>query len=101
MELEEGKKAVPTQALPGDKTLEQRGNSFHNQSHTVLIIGWGYDEKDETKYWIVRNSYGPTWGQSGDFYVERGSDAFGIEADLVSYEPALCSAESKDVCITH
>lgn len=66
----------------------------------MLIIGWGFDEKDQTKYWIVRNSYGTTWGQSGDFYVERGSDAFGIEADLVSYEPVLCSPDSKDVCIT-
>jgi C1A family cysteine protease len=64
-----------------------------------MLIGWGFDEKDQTKYWIVRNSYGPTWGQSGDFYIERGSDAFGIEANLVSYEPVLCSSSSKDVCI--
>jgi C1A family cysteine protease len=97
---ESSSSVVPEQALPSDKTLEQRGNSFHNQSHTVLIIGWGYDEKDNTKYWIVRNSYGPKWGQSGDFYVERGVDAFGFETNLVSYEPELCSAMSTSDCIT-
>lgn len=90
---------MPEQALPSDKTLEQRGVSYHNQSHTVLIIGWGYDEKDNTKYWIVRNSYGPRWGQQGDFYVERGSDAFGFETNLVSYEPILCSPMSTTDCV--
>lgn len=82
-----------------DKTMEDMGKSFHNQSHTVLLIGWGYDKDSDTKYWIVRNSYGPKWGNRGDFKVQRGQDDFGIESNLVSYEPVLCSEQSTDSCV--
>jgi hypothetical protein len=27
-------------------------------NHSILIIGWGYDEITATKFWICRNSYG-------------------------------------------
>jgi C1A family cysteine protease len=84
---------------PSHKTLEQQGKVFHNQSHTVLIVGWGVDETNQTKYWIIRNSYGPRWGEKGDFKVQRGSDDFGIEANLISYEPVLCSEASQETCI--
>ena len=79
--------------------MEDMGKSFHNQSHTVLLIGWGYDQPSDTKYWLVRNSYGPTWGKKGDFKVQRGQDDFGIESNLVSYEPVMCSDQSTDSCV--
>jgi hypothetical protein len=43
------------------------------------------------KYWIVRNSYGATWGDKGEFMVERGINAFAIEGETTAYEPVLCS----------
>ena len=88
-----------SQPALSDKTMEDMGKSFHNQSHTVLLIGWGYDESSDTKYWIVRNSYGPKWGNKGDFKVQRGQDDFGIESNLVSYEPVLCADSSTDSCV--
>jgi C1A family cysteine protease len=27
-------------------------------NHSVVIVGWGKDEKTGIPYWIVRNSYG-------------------------------------------
>jgi cathepsin C len=57
----------------------------------VTIIGWGVDPATGTKFWIVRNSYGSSWGDNGDFLVERGSNQFAIEGETTAYEPVLCS----------
>jgi hypothetical protein len=35
----------------------------------------------------------------GDFLVRKGQNDFGIEADVVAFEPALCSDESSSECI--
>lgn len=52
-----------------------------DMNHSVVIVGWGKDKKTNTKYWIVRNSYGPQWGMEGDFLVKRGSNDFGMEVE--------------------
>jgi len=77
--------------------MSQQGFSWVSQTHTVLLLGWGVS--GDTKYWIGRNSYGRSWGMDGHFLMRRGSNDFGIESNLVSYEPALCSDKSKDRCI--
>ena len=64
-----------------DKTLNDRGISWMDMNHSVVIIGWGKEEKTGTGYWIVRNSYGPNWGMNGDFLVKRGSNDFGMEVE--------------------
>jgi len=50
-------------------------------NHSVVIVGWGEDKKTDTKYWIVRNSYGEKWGMEGDFLVKRGNNDFGMEVE--------------------
>jgi hypothetical protein len=42
-----------------DVTLNDKGISWMDMNHSVVIVGWGKDAKTGTKYWIVRNSYGP------------------------------------------
>ncbi len=34
-------------------------------SHGAGLVGWGVDNDTQEEYWIVRNSYGTSWGEDG------------------------------------
>ena len=36
-------------------------------NHEIAVVGWGFDDKTMTEYWIGRNSWGTYWGESGFF----------------------------------
>ena len=60
-----------------------------NLDHSVAILGWGIDKETQTPVWIARNSFGPNWGEKGDFYIRRGQNDFGIESEVSAYDVAL------------
>uniref|UniRef100_A0ACD5TRL0 Uncharacterized protein n=1 Tax=Avena sativa TaxID=4498 RepID=A0ACD5TRL0_AVESA len=49
-----------------------------NLDHAVTAIGYGADPSTEAKYWIVKNSWGQTWGENGFARMERGIGSPGI-----------------------
>ncbi|CEF60946.1 Cathepsin L.1 [Strongyloides ratti] len=55
----------------------------NNLDHAVLIIGYGIDPVFG-KYWIVKNSWGTSWGEKGYFKIKRGVNQCGI-GEVPSY----------------
>merc|ERR1719440_298161 len=45
--------------------------TFNATDHIVEVAGWG-ETLSGLKYWVVRNSWGTYWGQSGWFKIRRG-----------------------------
>lgn len=47
-----------------------------NLDHGVNLVGYGTDNGKD--YWILRNSWGPSWGESGYMRILRGSNICGL-----------------------
>lgn len=57
-------------------------------AHGLEIIGWGSDT-DGTPYWIVKNSWGTSWGENGYAKVARNVKEVGIEDFVVTGTPYI------------
>lgn len=53
--------------------------------HAIRILGWGVESG--TPYWLVANSWNPSWGDHGYFKIIRGKDEVGIESSVVAGMP--------------
>jgi hypothetical protein len=57
-------------------------------NHLVLIVGW--DDRaceGDTGAWIIKNSWGPGWGQAGFGYIKYGACSIGQGVTALRYTP--------------
>ena len=51
-------------------------------NHSGLLVGYGTENGID--YWIVKNSLGRSWGESGYFRIRRGKGTCGINCHVIS-----------------
>jgi len=57
--------------------------------HAVVMVGWGQDSTTGKEYWIVRNSWGSSWGEGG--YIRMAMRPSG---------PGVCGVQGLGVTTT-
>lgn len=67
--------------------LQDRFNPFELTNHAVLLVGYDRDAATGENYWIIKNSWGSSWGENGYFRIRRGSDECAIESIAVAAKP--------------
>lgn len=60
-------------------------DTFLNQlDHAILLVGWD----DATSSWVLRNSWGSSWGESGYMRIKYGMCKVGAQGTYMVYKDA-------------
>ncbi len=73
----------PFHAYTGGVFNECEDPGYSN--HSVVLVGW------ESNYWIMRNSWGPGWGEGGYMRIQYNCCRIGSDAAYVNYSVADCN----------
>jgi C1A family cysteine protease len=74
-------------------------NCGDDLDHGVLVVGYGYDSSWDMKYWIVKNSWGSTWGDNGYIRIQKDiNDSSGLCG--IAIDPSIPIVSSSDTQYT-
>jgi cathepsin L len=48
--------------------------SYPDIDHAVQLVGYGFEHNSNHEFWIVRNSWAPTWGEDGYIRLYKSSE---------------------------
>ncbi|GIQ88741.1 peptidase C1A, partial [Kipferlia bialata] len=58
---------------------------FEPTSHSVLLVGYGFDEDEQLPFWTIQNSWADGWGEEGYIRIVRGVDNCAVESAPVRF----------------
>ena len=63
--------------------------------HAVAIVGWGEEQQGgrSIPYWLVRNSWGVSWGDDGYFKIGRWLPECQLEDNIIAGTPELFNTQ--------
>lgn len=76
-------------------STDQKQGKKVSANHAVVIAGFGVD-LDQEQYWIVRNSWGKDWAESGYFQLSTSSPICGITLPYIGAMDKLPTFPEQD-----
>lgn len=66
--------------------LQGASCNHHNTNHAVLLVGFGIESPffPTVGYWVLKNSWGPSWGEGGFIRIRKGIYCIAVRKHAVA-----------------
>jgi cathepsin L len=72
-------------------------DTSHGINHDITLIGW-----DDSKHaWLIKNSWGTNWGETGGYGTERGYMWIDYNSNNIGYGAAWVQAQNRLYILPH